>query len=283
MASWTQFTHDSPEFNYPEARLRSAWADLHRGDRVAFPDEDWVRENLEKAPRCAPSAYDGNLEQLTKTIQKAWQAFHSGSFETAVSLSDKAGLLAHACANKATGIYASRLEPRVSTQRSLFQTAIDRADSAISLLPEDPNSHYFLAFNMGRLGQNISITEALRKGMAGKISSCLNRTLELEPDHAEAHTAMGMYHAEIINKVGKLIGGMTYGASVDEAVTHLERSLELAPDSPITHIEYGNGLYLLFGDRKLDEVTDHYIKASEFKPRDAMEMLDIEVALSELE
>ena len=53
--------------------------------------------------------------------------------------------------------------------------------------------------------------------------------------------------------------------------------------SPIAHIEFGNGLYLLYADSRLDEVTDLYIKASEMEPRDAMEKLDVESALAELE
>jgi len=92
-----------------------------------------------------------------------------------------------------------------------------------------------------------------------------------------------MYHAEIIDKVGKLIGGMTYGASEKKALEHFRTSLEITPDAPIASIEYANGLYLLYGDGKLDEVTNLYIKASELTAHDAMEKLDIESALSELE
>ena len=54
---------------------------------------------------------------------------------------------------------------------------------------------------------------------------------------------------------------MTYGASTGKAMRHFETALELTPESPIAHIEFGNGLYLLFADRKLDEVTELYIKA----------------------
>jgi tetratricopeptide (TPR) repeat protein len=92
-----------------------------------------------------------------------------------------------------------------------------------------------------------------------------------------------MYHAEVINKVGKMMASLTYGASTDKALEHFQRALELTPGSPIAHIEYANGLYLLFGDRELEQVTDLYIKASELRARDAMERLDIEAALAELE
>ena len=107
--------------------------------------------------------------------------------------------------------------------------------------------------------------------------------LELEPGHAEAHTASGMYHAEIIDKVGKMLGKMTYGASAAKALKHFDAALELTPDSPIAHIEYGNGLYLLYEDDRIDDVTDLFVTASELKPNDAMEKLDIEAALAELE
>ncbi len=80
-----------------------------------------------------------------------------------------------------------------------------------------------------------------------------------------------------------MLGKMTYGASAAKALEHFERALELTPDSPIAHIEYANGLYLLFEDDRLNEVTDLYVKASEFEPMDAMEKLDIEAALAELE
>ena len=60
-------------------------------------------------------------------------------------------------------------------------------------------------------------------------------------------------------------------------------ALRLTPEAPIAHIEYGNGLYLLYGDRRLDEVSKLYVKASETEPLDAMEKLDVESALAELE
>ena len=117
--------------------------------------------------------------------------------------------------------------------------------------------------------------------MGGKIKTALDRTLELAPDHAEAHTAMGLYHAEIIAKVGKLVGSMTYGASADKAIEHFEEAIRLA-DVPIAWIEYGNGLYLLYGDKKVDESNEAYAKAAKKKPIDAMQALDVRFAKESL-
>ncbi|MDX1554942.1 MAG: hypothetical protein R3212_02855 [Xanthomonadales bacterium] len=257
MSNWKPFPHDSGEYAYSIEELVDAWPELHRGD-------------------CEPVPEDPELLE-------AWCAFHAGDFGRAVDIADSIGVAGHAVANKATGIYATYLEDNESAQQRLFKSAIDRAEAAISERPDDPNAHYFHAFNLGRFSQSISVVKAVKQGYAGKIRSSLERTLELEPNHAEAHTAMGLYHAEIIDKIGKLIGSMTYGANESEALEHLETAIALTPDAPIAHIEYANGLYLIYGDKKLDEVTDLYVRASEMAPRDAMEHLDVEFAKSELE
>lgn len=283
MSKWNTFPHDNSPFMFEGGRLLEHWLDLHRGDCVEFPDAGWVEQSLEQAPDAAPESFDGDVSTLAATIQDAWRQFHSGDYQQATVLASQCGQLAHAAANKAAGIYATYLEPDEAAQQTCFLSAVTRAEAVIHALPDDPNSHYFHAFNLGRYSQSISVIKALSQGIGGKIQTSLQNALELEPDHAEAHTAMGMYHAEIINKVGKMIGKMTYGASAGKALKHFDRALELTPESPIAHIEYGNGLYLLFEDDRIDEVTDLYVKASELQPIDAMEKLDIEAALAELE
>lgn len=257
MPNWNRFPHDSAAFDYPGAALKKAWGRLHRGDCEPFPE--------------------------AKELQEAWRCFHRGDFKRAVTIADDYGLAGHAAANKATGIYATYLETDPKRQIDSFKAAIRRAEQAIREFPDDPNSHYFHAFNLGRYSQSISVVKALRQGVGGKILASLQQALELQPEHAEAHTALGMYHAEIIDKVGKLIGGVTYGASESEALEHFRTALRITPQAPIAHIEYGNGLYLLFGERRLDEVTELYVKASGMEPADAMEKLDVESALAELE
>ena len=283
MSKWNRFPHTNTDYSYEGDLLLDSWPGLHRGDCVDFPDADWVEQTLDETPDAAPEDFDGDFAALAVSLQDAWRCFHSGDYQGAVNLSAQCGQLAHAVANKAEGIYATYLAPDESQQQAHFLAAIERAESAIQELPDDPNSHYFHAFNLGRYSQSISVVKALSQGIGGKIQTSLQNTLELQPDHAEAQTAMGMYHAEIINKVGKMLGKMTYGASSAKALQHFDRALELTPESPIAHIEYGNGLYLLFEDDRLDEVTDLYVKASELEPKDAMEKLDIEAALAELE
>ena len=87
----------------------------------------------------------------------------------------------------------------------------------------------------------------------------------------------------MIDKVGSLIGGMTYGARKDVGLTLFKESLKLNPGSAIAMIEYANGMVMLEGDKRMKEATKLYEQAAASTPLDAMERLDVEMAKAELE
>lgn len=272
--NWAEFPHDNSSFDYPGDALRTAWEQLHRGDCEPFPDHARIQglDPDHDSPEAAAEA-----------LADAWRAFHRGDFAKAVDLADDIGLLGHAVANKASGIYADYLEEDDEAKIEIYKAGIARAENAIQAFPDDANAHYFHAFLLGRYSQCISVTKALAQGVGGKIKSSLEKALKLAPEHAEAQTALGLYHAEIIDKVGKLVGSMTYGASADKSMQHCQRALELTPDAPIANLEYGNALYLLFGDKRLEESNAAYEKAAAIEPVDAMQLLDREYARASLE
>ena len=257
MYEWNEFPYENSSYDYQGEALRKIWEELHCGDLEPFPEDERLCE--------------------------AWRYYHRGDFQQAVNLADECGLHGHAVANKATEMYASHLEKNEKRQIECYQSAIARAEKALIEFPDEANTHHFYAFNLGRYSQSISIVNALKQGIGGKVMSALTCALEINPNHADAHTALGLYHSEIIAKIGKLIGGVTYGASEKKAIEHFKQALVLAPRSPIAYIEYGNSLYLLYGDRRVDDVSSLYQQAIEFTPRDAVEKLDVEAALAEFE
>jgi len=252
---WTAFAGDPKAFDYPGEALHKAWHKLHAGDREPWPDDAAIRQ--------------------------AWRLFHQGCFAEAVDAALTQGEGAHVAANKASGIHADYLEEDEAVKQAIYTAGIERAESAMRSDPDNPNSYYFHAYHLGRYSQSISIAKALSQGLGGRIKKSLDRAIELEPRHAEAHTALGLYHAEVIAKVGKLVGSMTYGASADKALEHFDEAIRLS-DAPIAWIEYGNGLYLLFGDKRVAESNQAYEKAAGMQPLDAMQALDIEYARNSL-
>ena len=63
-----------------------------------------------------------------------------------------------------------------------------------------------MAYALGRYSQGISVAKALAQGLGGKVKNALETTIKLAPKHADAHIALGAFHAEVIDKVGSLLG-----------------------------------------------------------------------------
>jgi tetratricopeptide (TPR) repeat protein len=259
--------------------LHDRWERLHVTDREPWPDEhsigQWARQ--ERAFATWLESTQG-AKAVSRALQSAWEQFHAGDFQAAIDAGSDLGALGATVANKAAAVHSLNSKPGGPHELQLLDAAIKRGEAAIKVLPGYANAHYTLALALGRHSQGISILKALAAGIASRVRIHLERALELEPQHAEAHVAFGLYHAEIVNKLGALAAGLTYGASADAALTHLQRATKLAPVSPIIRIEHANGLMLLDADRYNDQIQQLYTEAAAFKPADEMERLDIERA-----
>jgi len=254
---WAKFPHRATAYAYDGVALKKHWDRLHCGD-------------------CEPSPKD-------VAVVDAWRHYHAGEFQEAVAAGIAAGGSGVNAAIKAQSIYANYLEPATKEKLALFEEAAGWAAERRVRAPKDANAHYLYAYALGRYSQGISVAKALAQGFGGKIKGALTLALRLAPSHAEAHTAYGAYQAEVVNKVGGLVAGMTYGAKKESALEHYQRALKLHPESAIARIEYANGLILLFGKDRLDEATRLYEQAAKCAPMDAMERLDVELARAELE
>ena len=254
---WTKFPHPDKTYAYDGAALKRQWDRLHLGDGEPFPKDVAVLD--------------------------AWRHYHAGEFQQAVEAGVAAGGTGTNAAIKAQSIYANYLEKAAKTKLALFEEAAGWAAERRAEAPKDANVHYLYAYALGRYSQGISVAKALAQGFGGKIKDALTTALKLAPAHAEAHTAYGAYQAEVVNKVGGLVAGITYGAKRESALEHYQKAMKLHPDSAIARIEYANGLILLFGKDRLDDATKLYEQAAKCKPMDAMERLDVELAQSELE
>ena len=279
-SSWAAFPHDAKAYAYAGDALKKAWPKLHAGDCEPFPDDKRAAVLLKAAGKAAPKL---DAAALATALQDAWRDFHHGDFKAAFDTGNALGAVGASVASKALGIHATYLVDDDAEKLKRLEQAAKLAEAAIRALPDEANSHYRHAFALGRYSQGLSIAKALKQGIAGKVRESLDTALELAPKHAEAYTALALYHAEIIGKIGAMIGGLTYGAKAAEAESHIKTALKLTPDSPIAHIEHGNVLMLLHGDKKEDEAAAAYEKAAKLKPRDAMEALDAAYAKSQLE
>ena len=206
MAKWTPFAH-AGDYAFDAASLKKNWARLHRGDCEPWPQDP--------------------------AVLQAWVLFHNGEFEKAAEAGLKAGGDGITVANKATCIYANYLEGKEKTRLDLFLQAAERAQAQQEKDPGNANAWYWQAYALGRYSQGISVAKALAQGLGSKVKTALEQAIRLSPRHADAHIALAAFHAEVIDKVGSLIGSMTYGAKKDTGLALFKEALKLNPGSAI--------------------------------------------------
>jgi tetratricopeptide (TPR) repeat protein len=256
MPKWTAFPYDSAPYHYDAAALKKHWTRLHAGDAEPLPKDD--------------------------KVLAAWSLFHAGEFHKAFDAGLKAGGAGITVANKAQCIYANYLEKSEKTKHAMFLEAAERAEAQQESEPKNANAFYWQAYAIGRYSQGISVAKALAQGLGSKVKHSLEAAIKLAPKHADAHIVLGSFHAEVIDKVGKLLG-RTQGADTATGLKMYKEALKLNPTSAIAMIEYANGLVMLEGDKKMKEAEKLYADAAASEPMDAMERLDVEMAKAELE
>lgn len=255
MVKWTAFPY-AGDYAFDAARVKKNWARLHAGDAEPLPKDTNVLE--------------------------AWALFHSGEFQKAVDMGLALGGAGLTVANKSACIYATYLEKKEKARLDLYLEVAQRAETQAREDPKNINAHYWQAYALGRYSQGISVAKALAQGIGSKVKISLEEVIKLQPRHADAHIALGAFHAEVIDKVGSLIGGMTYGAKKDTGLRLLQEALRLNFESAVGMIEYANAMLMLDGDKMMTEATRLYQQAAKAEPMDAMERLDVDMARNEL-
>ncbi len=256
MSRWMEFPQ-AGRFTFGPPALKRDWAALHAGDREPWPDD--------------------------VQMVRAWALFHAGDFEAAWREGQRRGVAGLALACKAACIYATHMEPEQERRQTLYQEVAELTQARTEREPEHTAAWFWQAYALGRYSQGISVAKALAQGLGTRVRTALERTLALEPSHADAHIALGAFHAEVIDKVGLLIGSMTYGAKKDVGLRHYQKALALHPNSPMAMVEYGNALLMMDGDKAHAQATDLFKKAAACTPMDAMQWLEVQLARQELQ
>jgi hypothetical protein len=255
MAKWTAFPF-AGEYNFDAVSVKKKWAKLHAGDLEPLPTD--------------------------KNVLDAWAQFHNGEFQKAQASGLKLGLTGLNVAHKATCIYATYLEKQEARRLELFLEVAKRAEQQISQDQDNINAYYWHAFALGRYSQGISVAKALAQGIGNKVKTNLETVIKRQPNHPDAHIALGAFHAEVIDKVGTLIGAMAYGARRDTGMNMFAQALKLHMESAAGMIEYAHALLMLDGEKMMSEATRLYQLAAQASPLDAMQRLDTVMAKTEL-
>ena len=255
MSTWLPCPY-AADYRFDIGHVRALWPALHAVDAEPTPHSD--------------------------ALWHAWALFHSGQFEQATDAGLAVGVEGLAVANRATAAYAALVEPQETVRIELFKRVHARALQHAAQRPDQPNAWYWQGYALAQYAQGIHVARALAQGLGTQVRAALEATLALDPNHAYAHVALATFQASVIDKVGPLVGAMTYGAHAAAVHRHLDHAQRLAPDSPAVLHECANALLLLEGEARLAEATRLLEHAAQLTARDAVERLWVELARARL-
>jgi len=272
---WRPFPYGDRAYRYTGMALSDQWQRLHRGDLEPYPTADIIAERIDRCGPALASIHDP--AHLAEALQSAWRDYHAGAFAAAIRTANALGPIGHVVVARAQIAYATYLEKDDRGALALLRDAAQRCQMLTRIDPAYTNAWLLHAMALGRYSQRISVVKALARGLGSKIRHSLLTTLALEPEHAAALATLGVYHFEVIDKVGTVVGKVTHAATRDEGIRCFEQALDIDPDSPITRMEYARALGL--GRRRDDPAAEKIMqRAASCQPFDALARLDVERA-----
>ena len=279
--AWKRFPYGDRVYRYGGTALLTNWCRLHRADREPYPTVDNLLELLRANPALEPHADDPRA--LVPMVEEAWRSFHAGDFADAVERGLLAGPVGFVVATRAATVYAAHLEEDPVRRLSILREAVESAAALLRLAPNWANAWYAHGAALVRYSQHLSVVKALSQGLGSKVRDSLHRALQLEPGHAGAHVVLGVYNAEVIDKVGGVVGALTYGVRKEAVVDHFEAARALHPQSSVVLAEHARAALMVLGGAQSGHAHALCAEAAACQPVDALERLHMEWALGEIE
>jgi tetratricopeptide (TPR) repeat protein len=140
--------------------------------------------------------------------------------------------------------------PSKGERRRLALEAVDLAERAVALEPENANARLALAICYGRLAQYESPRAKME--LSRRIEEEARIASRLNPRLDYAWHVLGRWHFEVVSlntalrSVAQLVYGRLPEASLEKAVEYLERAKSVGPPRVVHHIELGRA-YLAMG------------------------------------
>ena len=130
-----------------------------------------------------------------------------------------------------------------SENRRRIEKALEYAERASELDPKSPVALLSKAICYGKLGQYADTREKIE--FARLVKEYADRALAADPNYAYAHHVLGQWEYEVasLGRTKRLLVALVFGglpdASTQESVSHLERAVQLEPNTASHRLALG--------------------------------------------
>ncbi len=230
---------------------------------------------------CSAFLFAQDIE--ANTLKEAEVAYAEGRYLEAAQIAEKIGSASgFALAANSLNIHALYYAEKQKSM-GLYQRAMDLAERAVKIEPGNLRGNYELTRAMGKYSQQIGRVRAMNEKFAERIREHIEDTLLINEQFAEAHLALGRWHAGLIEVIGSFLARSLFGASRKVAVYHFERALELDPQGIDTHYGTAVGFLALSKRKYKKKAKDLLLRATKLPVRQVYQQVIQEQAVKRIE
>jgi tetratricopeptide (TPR) repeat protein len=284
---WNKVPFDGSTFDMTHDQIRANWDALMSGLGVPYPSAEVLRAAYARFPqlREAHKGFDGDFGKLERDLNELWRLFFRGDYQAAMQYGQKLGPMGRLAGKVAQVFYAVYLEPNLDDKHMLLQdsaNAIREFGSAFEQMKKDRDpvfrNNYVVArlayiYSIGRIAEDVPIPVAIGRNYVFKVLGAIDDMQTLAPKNPLGIAARAGADANVVRKVGKATGRVTFGARQATIRQDFETALRTA-DLAVIRYEYANAILYLNKKRDIAEAIEQLKKAAATKPRFAMEALD---------
>lgn len=183
-----------------------------------------------------------SVPALASSLEETQALYAEGQYDAAADMGEALGTAQGLTLATKALLGKTNLLPRKKRSLDDIGRAIDMAERAFTLEPDNLDAHLQYAVSLGIKGRLISKIRAQMTGLPGRAEEHLLIALEIEPNHAWANAFYAAWHIEVTRKGGATLAKTMYGATLDEGLEIYDRALTLEPMNGVLPYEYAQVL-----------------------------------------
>lgn len=284
---WNKPPFDMKAFDMPPEQVRANWDALMTGLGVPYPSAELLRAGYERFPqlREAHKGFDGDFVKLERDLNDLWRMFLRGDYQAAMKYGQDLGPMGRLAGKVSQVFYAVYLEPNLNDKHMLLQDSantIREFGASFEQMKKDKDplfrNNYVVArlayiYAIGRIAEDVPIPVAIGRNYVFKVLGAIEDVQTMAPNNPLGRAARAGADANVVRKVGKATGRVTFGARQTNIRQDFESALKVA-DLAVIRYEYANAILYMNKKRDINEAIAQLKQAAATKPRFAMEALD---------
>ena len=294
--NWQPYPESLPQFSFSDQQLTEHWSALTGDLRGPLPTAEALLDDAERWPEAYgfteqlliekarederfaafSDGLQGQEEAYAYLVRQAWRLLLEGRFQEARDLGLSLGPAGYFPGLYAQALQASLIETDAKRREALLKDVIEKTAAILPLAPEHPMIRFGNAYGKARILENLSPSAAMSTGYTSEVKAQLEQLIAENEQDVYAITLLGGVHAGIIDKAGRMLGRMTYGARQGTMEEMFERALALNPHYPGLYLEYARALEKVEGRSARRQIRELLETGAALPARSAEEALMVE-------